>query len=152
MSKGISFEQKDGSGLRIGVAVARWNGAITRSLREGCERALLESGVRQEDIVVQEAPGSFELPLAAKRLMETDAPDAVVALGCLIKGDTMHFECIALAVSQGLMRIQLETGIPVIFGVLACLTEAQAIARSAGDNNHGYSWGKTAIEMAFYKK
>ncbi|MEK7643953.1 MAG: 6,7-dimethyl-8-ribityllumazine synthase, partial [Patescibacteria group bacterium] len=148
MSKGVSFKKMNGAKLKIGIAVSRWNGEITESLLEKCRLALLDSGVKEKNIFVLEVPGAYELPYAASHLIKTKKPDAVVCFGCLIKGETMHFEYIAEAVTQGIMNLNLGTGVPVIFGVLTVLNEAQAKARS-GDNqqNHGYAWGLTAVEM-----
>ncbi len=151
MSKGITFDTKNGSGLKIGIVVARWNSEITFALRDGCVQALTDAGVERGDIVIREVPGSYEVVYGAKLLIEQGA-DAVVAIGCLIKGETMHFEYICEAVTQGIMRLNVEKSTPVIFGVLACLSEEQAIARSTGDNNHGYGWGQSAVEMALLKK
>lgn len=152
MSKEIVFEKKDGSKLKIGIAVARWNDKITFSLLKKCREALIESGVKEKNISVLEVPGSFELPYAADHLITTKKPDAVICLGCLVKGQTMHFEYISEAVSQGIMHLNLERKVPVIFGVLTCLTEKQAVARAGNDeNNHGYGWGKTAVAMGLLK-
>ena len=150
--KEIHFEKIDGSGMKIGVVVARWNSAVTYALRDACLRALADAGVEENTIIVQEVPGSYEVVFGAKHLIEHNAGDAVVAIGCLIKGETMHFEYIADAVSHGLMKLNVETDVPVVFGVLTCLTEQQAIDRSTGENNHGYAWGQSAIEMAMIKK
>lgn len=153
MSKNtIEFPKVNGKNLRIGIVVARWNFAITKGLLEGCVRALKETGVQYKNVQIIEVPGSFELPLAAQNLIKTKKVDAVVVLGCLIKGETMHFEYIAEATAQGLMRVNLDTGKPVVFGVLTCLTEKQAKARSVGENNHGYGWGMTAVEMVLQVK
>ncbi len=151
MSKGITFDTKNGSGLKIGIVVARWNSEITFALRDGCVQALTDAGVERGDIVIREVPGSYEVVYGAKLLIEQGA-DAVVTIGCLIKGETMHFEYICEAVTQGIMRLNVEKSTPVIFGVLACLSEEQAIARSTGENNHGYGWGQSAVEMALLKK
>ena len=110
--------------------------------------ALQDAGVPADHIIVQDVPGAFELPVMVRQLVHTHELDAVVAIGCLIKGETLHFEYIAEAVSHGLMDISLSTGVPVVFGVLTCLTEEQAVARSRGEGNLGFSWGKTALEMA----
>lgn len=150
MSKGITFDTKNGSGLKIGIVVARWNSEITFALRDGCVQALTDAGVERGDIVIREVPGSYEVVYGAKLLIEQGA-DAVVTIGCLIKGETMHFEYICEAVTQGIMRLNVEKSAPVIFGVLACLSEEQAIARSTGENNHGYGWGQSAVEMALLK-
>ena len=149
MSKNkIDFPKLNGKNIKVGIALARWNTVITNSLMEGCLIALKEAGVQSKNFFVVPVPGSFELPLAAKYLFKKQKVDVVITLGCLIKGETMHFEYIAEAVSNGLMRVSLDTAKPVVFGVLTCLTEKQAIARSTGKNNHGYAWGMTAIEMA----
>lgn len=141
------FQQINGSSLKIGVVMSRWNAGITDSLKEACLSALRDGGVPAEQVVLQDVPGAFELPVMVRQLIYAHDLDAVVTIGCLIKGETMHFEYIAEAVSYGLMDISLETGVPVVFGVLTCLTEEQAIARSHGDGNLGGSWAKTAIEM-----
>lgn len=145
--KGITFEKLDGSDLRIGIVTARWNAEHTNALLEGCKSALLDSGVKEDNIVVQDVPGAFELLYGAANMIDREV-DAVVVIGALIKGETMHFEYIAEAVSQGVMKLNIESTIPVIFGVLTCLTEEQVRARCKGDNNHGDSWGRTAVEMA----
>ena len=147
--KGISFSSNiDGSNKTIGIAVARWNSEVTHALLQSAKQALLDAGVKEDRIIVREVPGSFELPHAAARLAKDPEMDAVIAIGCLIKGETMHFEYIADAVAGGLMRLNIEGDTPVIFGVLTCLTEQQAVDRSSGDNNHGYGWGQSALEMA----
>ncbi|MBD3311460.1 MAG: 6,7-dimethyl-8-ribityllumazine synthase [Candidatus Magasanikbacteria bacterium] len=150
--KGIEFKNLDGSDLKIGIAKSRWNSFITDPLLEKCKQALLDSNVKEENIIVYEVPGSYELPFAASKLIKKQQVDAVVCLGSLIKGETMHFEYIAEAVTQGITRLNLETDIPVIFGVLTCLTEEQAIERSSGKKNNGYEWGLSAIEMALLGK
>mmetsp|Transcript_36196 Transcript_36196/g.58490 ORF Transcript_36196/g.58490 Transcript_36196/m.58490 type:complete len:166 (-) Transcript_36196:237-734(-) len=151
--KGVSFPTLSGSGLRIGIVRTRWNETIIANLVAGSRRALEECGVKPSNIHEIEVPGSFELPFGAQQLIEHGkskrAPyDAVICVGCLIKGETMHFEYIADAASHGLMRVGLESKIPVIFGMLTCLTEEQAVKRSTGDSNHGYDWGKGAVQMA----
>lgn len=103
-----------------------------------------------------QVPGSYELPFAARALIGSgDSFDAVITVGCLIKGETMHFEYIADSVSHGLMRVQLDTGVPVIFGVLTVLSEDQAKARAgvlSGSHNHGEDWGLAAVEMGVKRK
>lgn len=153
MSKNkTSFSKLNGSGLRIGIVRARWNNEIPTSLLEGCKEALLKTRVKKQNITVIEVPGCFEIPFAAKNLIKSRKKyDAVIALGCLIKGETMHFEYIADAVANGLMELNLNEKAPVIFGVLTCLNEKQALARSRGENNHGIGWGYTAVEMGLFK-
>ena len=149
--KGLEKKVLDGSGYKIGILKARWNADITNSLASGCRNALYECGVKKENIIELEVPGSYELVAATKKLLEAGAVDGVVPIGCLIKGETMHFEYICESVSSGLM--QLNLGYPkhvVLFGVLTCLTEKQAIVRSGlskGGHNHGSDWGFGVVEM-----
>lgn len=146
----IRFPKMNGKNLKIGIVAARWNAEIVDSLLEGTLKALAECGVSRKNIFITRVPGAFELPLGAQRLIKTKKVQAVVALGCLFKGETMHFEYASEATSYGLMRVGLATGKPVVFGVLPCLNEKQAVARSSGENNHGYGWGMTAVEMALF--
>ena len=134
--------------VRIAVIVSRFNEAITDGLLVGARQALAEASVNDGDVRVVRVPGAFELPVTAMRLAGSGEFDAVVALGCLIKGDTMHFEYIAEATSRGLMDVSLATGVPVAFGVLTTLTEEQAVLRSvAGPENKGFEAARAAIEM-----
>ncbi|KAF4534809.1 hypothetical protein BFW01_g139 [Lasiodiplodia theobromae] len=191
----------DGSGLRIGIIHARWNDKIISSLLDGAKKSLAAAGVKDENIVIQTVPGSYELPYAVQRMYASSqiqassaggagglvqsatdllssssatdltslsataagkkpsgastAPfDAIIAIGVLIKGETMHFEYIADAVSHGLMRVQLDANVPVIFGLLTVLTEEQGLHRAGiagekGDqgHNHGLDWGSAAVEL-----
>ncbi len=114
-------------------------------------QALHVCGVTKRNITIMEVPGSYELVYGAKVLVQSKC-DAVVALGVLVKGDTMHFEYIAEAVANGLMRLNIDSGTPVLFGVLTCLTQKQAEERSVGKKNHGYNWGLSAVHMARIKK
>lgn len=152
MGKGISFPSFDGSQLRIALVVARWNHELTYALRDGAIEALKVAGIRDQDILMQEVPGSMELPFGAKHMIETQRPDAVIMLGVLIKGETMHFEYISESVAHGVSQLNCSHDIPVIYGVLNCLTEEQARVRSVGEHNHGRGWGNTAIEMALLAK
>ncbi len=140
--------KQHGQGFRIGIVRTSWNDEIVSELHARCVQALRDAGVRAKDIISVEVPGSFELPLAAQFLIKKKKVDAVVALGCLIKGETMHFEYICESVSHGLQRVALDTSKPVVFGVLCCLTELQAKARASRERkDHGYEWGQTAVEM-----
>lgn len=150
--KGVAFSQLNGTSLKIGIAVSRWNKHITGPLVESAKVALRESGVKDENIDLLEVAGAYELPYATRRMIQADNVDVVLAIGCLIKGATMHFEYIASAVSEGLMWLNTATETPVVFGVLTCLTEEQAVARSSGEHNHGYGWGMTAVEMGLLKQ
>jgi 6,7-dimethyl-8-ribityllumazine synthase len=104
--------------------------------------------VLEENIFETQVPGAWELPSAARFLALSGRVDAIVCIGTLIKGETMHFEHISEAVASGLMSVQLQTSVPCTFGVLTVLDESQAAARSYAGENHGVSWGKTAVEMA----
>ncbi|KAF2178629.1 6,7-dimethyl-8-ribityllumazine synthase-like protein [Zopfia rhizophila CBS 207.26] len=190
----------DGSGLRIGIVHARWNTTIINALLSGAKKALAAAGVKEENVVVQSVPGSYELPFAVKQMYSAsqvqssstgvvgaaadllgsasdltqlslstpstkESPglktpfDAIIAIGVLIKGETMHFEYIADAVSHGLMRVQLDGNVPVIFGLLTLLNDAQGLNRAgiggAGTNeghNHGEDWGSAAVELGVKRK
>ena len=194
----------DGSKLRVAIVHARWNTAIISALVSGARKALLASGVKEENIVVQDVPGSYELPLAVQRMYASSqvessnntiasatsavtdllssasvtdltssekqkepettamkAPNApiiqpfsvIIAIGVLIKGETMHFEYIADATSHGLMRVQLDLGVPIVFGLLTVLNEEQGKARAGigGGHCHGEDWGRAAVELGVKK-
>ena len=137
------------SGCRFAIVVSRFNEEITSGLLAGARAALLAAGVSDADVTLVQVPGAFELPAAALRLARTGEFDAIICLGCLIKGDTMHFEYIAEAASQGIMNVTVATGVPVAFGVLTTMTDEQAIVRSApGDGNKGGEAARAAIDMA----
>ncbi|KAL8661034.1 MAG: hypothetical protein Q9202_005965 [Teloschistes flavicans] len=193
----------DGSSLRVAIVHARWNTAVINALVAGAKKVLVKNRVIDENIVVQDVPGSYELPYAVQRLyaasqiqssnsasaftpFATDllsstsvtdltsttlpdasstlpsatakisaAPfDAIIAIGVLIKGETMHFEYIADAVSHGLMRVQLDAGVPVVFGLLTVLNEEQAMARAGmnGTHCHGEDWGAAAVELGVKRR
>ena len=206
---GAPQPQHNGSALRIGIVHARWNEQIISALLDGTLKSLKAAGVKDENIVIQTVPGSYELPYAVQRmylasqtqhaataggsLMTGGASsgtadllgsstnlaglaeekkdekkeesqkgskepfDAIIAIGALIKGSTMHFEYISDAVSHGLMRVQLEHGVPVIFGLLTLLTEEQGLERAGIDaagkgHNHGEDWGLAAVELGSKRK
>jgi len=137
------------SGLKFAVVCARFNDFITDRLLNGAMDALKRSGANLDDIEVVTVPGSWELPLAAKTLAASKRPDAIVALGAVIRGETPHFDHVAAQASQGLAAVQLETGIPIAFGVLTTNTIEQAIDRAGGKSgNKGFDAALTAIEMA----
>lgn len=136
-------------GNRFAVIVSRFNTEITSGLLAGALAALDEAGVGADARTVVWVPGAFELPVAALRLAESGRYDAVVCLGCLIKGDTMHFEYIADAVSHGIAQVAVESGVPVAFGVLTVITDEQALVRSRPDGqNKGAEAARAAVEMA----
>jgi 6,7-dimethyl-8-ribityllumazine synthase len=136
------------TGFRFAIIVSRFNEDITEGLLAGAREALAQAAVDEEDVTVVRVPGAFEIPITAQRLTESGRFDAVICLGCLIKGDTMHFEYIATAASHGIMDVSMSTGVPVAFGVLTTLTEEQAVERSKpGADNKGREAALAAIEM-----
>ena len=135
----------DGSGLKIGIGVARFNSDITFKMRDLCLARLGELGVKVDESHVFEVPGSFELPLAARALLDPPVQaDAVVAIGAVIRGETAHFDHVANAASQGLLRVSEDSLKPVIFGVLTTDTVEQAVARI----EHARGYADSAVEMA----
>jgi 6,7-dimethyl-8-ribityllumazine synthase len=139
----------DGKGLRIAVCTARFNDIITTRLIEGCRDALERYGVRPEDVHWAEVPGSRELPVACKSLASSGRYDAVIALGCVIRGETVHFDLVAHEASRGLGQAAVETGVPVIFGVLATENMDQAMDRAGGKmGNAGWNAAVSAVETA----
>ena len=137
------------TGCRFAIVVSRFNEEITSGLLAGAHAALNDGGVADADVTIVHVPGAFEIPVAARQLAHTGRFDAVICLGCLIKGDTMHFEYIADAASHGIMNVSVATGVPVAFGVLTALTDEQALVRSApGEGNKGREAALAAIEMA----
>jgi len=138
----------EATGRRFALVVSTFNKDITDGLLRGARSALTDAGASSADITVVRVPGAFEIPFTARRLARTGRYDAVVCLGCVIKGETMHFEYIASAVSHGIMAVSADTGVPVTFGVLTTLTEEQAVARSVdGPDNKGREAALSAVEM-----
>ena len=135
-------------GARVAIAVARWNSQITESLLQGAQRALLRHGIAKKDVHVFRVPGAFELPLACSKLAQSGRFDAVIALGCVIRGGTPHFEYVSGETTRGIGEVALREGLPIAFGVLTTDTLAQAQERS-GDNaeNKGEEAALTALEM-----
>jgi len=138
-----------GKGLKFGLIVSRFNDFITQKLLDGARDALLRHDVNEEDIEVAWVPGSFEIPLVAKKLAQTQRFDAIICLSALIRGATPHFEYIAAEVSKGVARISLESGLPVLFGIITADTLEQAIERAGTKmGNKGFDAAMSAIEMA----
>ena len=138
-----------GQGLRFGIVVARFNGLVTQSLLDGALAALQRHGVADDAIDVAWVPGSFEIPLVAKKLAETGEYAAIICLGAVIRGETDHYDHVAGAVTSGVSRVGLDTGVPTIFGILTTDTVEQALERSAeGEGNKGAEAARTVIEMA----
>jgi 6,7-dimethyl-8-ribityllumazine synthase len=143
----------DGTGLRIGIVVARFNAYVTERLLAGALRALAEAGVRDEDVTVVRVPGAFEIPLGARELAAGGEVDAVVCLGAVIRGDTPHFDYVCKAATDGIGSATLELSVPMAFGVLTTNTVEQAVERSDEDEaNKGAEAVRTAIEMARVKQ
>ena len=135
------------SGFRFGLVVSRFNESITTKLRDGARAALAEAGA--DDVHEYWVPGAFELPQAARELAETGRFDAIIALGCVIRGETPHFDYICRSVAGGLMTASGDTGVPMAFGVLTTDTDAQAAARAGdGRDNKGFEAAAAGIEMA----
>jgi len=138
-----------GKGLKFAIVVSRFNELLTTRLLEGAKDALLRHGVDDEDIEVAWTPGCFEIPLIAKKLAQTKRYDAVICLGAVVRGGTPHFEYIAAEVTKGIAKVSLDTGLPVIYGVITADTLEQAIERAGTKmGNKGFDAAVTAIEMA----
>jgi len=139
-----------GKGLRVAVVCGRFNSHVTLRLLEGVRRGLAACGVLDDDVVEVWVPGAFEIPLAAKTHAATGRWDAVVCVGSVIRGETAHFEYVAGQCAQGIQAAGLETGVPVVFGVLTTEDLDQALERSEGEGGHnvGEEGARTAIEMA----
>jgi 6,7-dimethyl-8-ribityllumazine synthase len=136
-------------GLRFGIAVSRFNSFITDRLLSAAIDALERSGAQSADVDVVHVPGSFELPLTAKKMALTGKYDALLAIGCVLRGETTHYDYVCAETSRGLQLAQMDTGIPVIFCVLTCDTLEQAIDRAGlKGGNKGFEAGLAAIEMA----
>ncbi len=138
-----------GKGLKFGVVISRFNEFITKKLLEGAQDALLRHDVNREDIDVTWVPGAFEIPLIAKKLAQTKKYNAIICLGAVIRGGTPHFDYIAAEVSKGIASVSLDTGLPVIYGVITADTLEQAIERAGTKaGNKGFEAAVNAIEMA----
>jgi len=138
-----------GEGKRMGIVVGRFNDFISNKLLEGALDALVRHGVNEADIDIVKVPGSFEIPLMAKKMSEKGRYDAVICLGAVIRGSTPHFEYVSAEVSKGVAQVSLESGIPVIFGVITTDTLEQAIERAGTKSgNKGWSAAVAAMEMA----
>lgn len=143
-----------GREMKIGIVVAEWNPQITGALAQGAFDTLLKNGVEEQNITIVHVPGSFELPTGANTLLNSQLDlDAVICLGCVIQGETRHFDFICEAVANGLTKLALEDGRPVIFGLLTTNDMQQAIERSGGKHgNKGVEAAVTAIKMVDMQK
>lgn len=147
---GISFEGGlDASGLRIAAVVARFNAGVTGALYDGCRDELESRGLPADALTLVEVPGCFELPLAAKKLAASGGFDVIICLGAVIRGETPHFDYVSSATATGVQQAALDTGVPVVFGVLTTDNEQQALDRIGGAQGHkGREAALTAIEIA----
>ena len=137
------------AGLRFGVIVSRFNSFITDRLLQGAMEVLMRAGATSKDVDVVQVPGSFELPLAAKKLAQTNRFDALIAIGCILRGETAHYDYVCSETARGLQLAQMDTGVPIMFCVLTCETLEQAIDRAGlKGGNKGSEAGLGAIEMA----
>ncbi len=138
-----------GEGLRFGIVVGRFNSLISKKLLEGALDALSRHGVALDQVAVAWVPGSFEIPLVAKKMAASQKYDAVICLGAIIRGATPHFDYVAAEASKGIAQVMLETGVPISFGVLTCDTIEQAIERAGTKaGNKGFEAAMAALEMA----
>src|SRR5580658_5407754 len=139
----------DVRGLRFGVVVAEFNDFVTDRLLAGALEAFTAAGVGKQQLEIAKVPGSFELPIAAKKMAATHRFDALICIGCVIRGETSHYDYVCSETARGIQLAQLDSGVPVGFCVLTCDTKEQALARAGGkDTNKGYAAGIGAIEMA----
>ena len=139
-------------GVRVGVVAARFNATIVDELLRGCVARLAERGIPADHIDVHRVPGAFELPVAAKLLADAGQVAAVICLGCVVRGDTPHFDYVAGEAARGIMQVSITTGVPVIFGVLTTNTDQQALDRAGGVHSHGgVNSADAAVEMIALK-
>ena len=141
--------EPDARGMRVALVVSRYNDFVTDRLQAGAMEALRHAGAAEADIEVMAVPGAYEIPQVAKAAAATGRYDAVVCLGCLIRGETPHFDYISAAVSQGIMTASLDTGVPMSFGVLTTNSAEQALERvEPGPANKGWEAAMAAVEVA----
>lgn len=142
-----------GAGLKIGIVVSSFNSFITDKLLEGTLKALRENEVAEADITIVRVPGSFEIPIASKKLISSGDYDALVGLGSIIKGETAHFDVLSTEVTRSISNLSQASDIPICFGVITALNSDQALNRAGGDNgNRGYEAGLAAVHMGILSK
>ena len=148
LSDHLSHVVPDAKGMKFGIVYAEWNPEVTIPLKNGAYDTLIKSGARRKDIFVEEVPGTFELTLGGQWMAENTEVDAVILLGCVIQGETRHFDFICQGVTYGVTKLNLEFGIPFIFGVLTTDNQQQALDRAGGRlGNKGDEAAYTAIKM-----
>ncbi|HEY3251158.1 MAG TPA: 6,7-dimethyl-8-ribityllumazine synthase [Ignavibacteria bacterium] len=144
----MAKKKKKESSLRIAIVISRFNDEITGGLLNGAMEILKENDINDKNVNVISCPGAFEIPLTAKALLKKKKYDAIICLGAVIKGQTAHFEFISYAVTHGILQLNLESGIPVTFGVLTCYNDEQAVQRSSSDaDNKGREAAIAALDM-----
>lgn len=140
-------------GMRFGIVVSEWNSNVTGALLDGAVNTLMKNGVSEEKILVKSVPGSFELVFGASQMVKSGLVDAVIAIGCVIRGDTPHFDYICQGATQGLAELNLHGEVPVIYGLLTCNNLDQALQRCGGSlGNKGDEAAVTAIRMADFRR
>lgn len=145
---GTTFEGRlDGRGLRVGVVVSRFNSSITRTLHDGARQRLMRLGVSEADIDTVWVSGAFELPQAVRALMNTERYDGVVALGCVIRGETPHFDYVCRSATDGLTQLAINRDVPLAYGLLTCDTPGQAQARAGLKSNKGAEAAESLVEL-----
>lgn len=137
----------DGKKYKIAVAVSMFNSDMTLKMLEGALEVLRKSGVKEKNVGVYRVPGSYELPLACQRIAKTKKFDGIIAIGCVIKGETDHYHFISNETSRGIMKVMLDFSIPIGFGVITTNTMEQALSRSFGKNNKGKEAAQAVLEM-----
>ena len=143
----------DATGMRVGIVVSEWNEKITGALLDGACRTLVKHGVREESINIKTVPGSFELVYGSAAMIEDTSVDAVIAIGCVIRGDTPHFDYICQGTTQGLAELNRQAEVPVIYGLLTCNTMQQALDRCGGAlGNKGDECAITALKMIQFRQ
>ena len=153
LSQYNSHDVPDANGMKIGVVVAEWNSEITFALKDGALQTLREHGVQESDVILRYVPGSFELTAGAQMMAQYTAVDAIICIGCVIRGETPHFDYICQGVTAGLTQVSIDSEIPVIFGVLTTNNLQQALDRAGGKHgNKGVEAAVTAIKMAALKR
>ncbi len=144
---GIAEQTKENT-IKIGIAVSEWNQEVTANLADAAIETLKKYNYKENDIILKAVPGSFELPLAARYLIDFAEADAVICLGCVIQGETKHFDYVCSGVTKGIMEVNLDTGVPVAFGVLTTDNQQQALDRSGGKHgNKGVEAAVAALKM-----
>lgn len=143
----------DAGDMRFGIVVSEWNSNITGALLEGAVTTLKKHGVKDENLLVQTVPGSFELTFGASQMIKSGRVDAVIAIGCVVRGDTPHFDYVCAGTTQGIAHLNATTDIPVIYGLITTNTMEQAEDRAGGKlGNKGDEGAITAIKMVHFKR